>query len=166
MINNFNTCVESIDEKLFFIQDGDNQKSAFIVEKNGEFEVANNTSDPIKFLKIDSCVSNSSDNTRCDCAIYNSDTFCFIELKCIKPTSFSKNRKKAEKQLEATIEEFDNEDIIKNKNLEAYVCSNCKTEKDTSYEPITQQPKNTNQTTYFEFELNTKLYYSTKKEFN
>lgn len=166
MINNFDPCLESVNKSHFFIQDGDNQEPSFIVDKNGEFEVINHTSNPIGFLQIDSCISNSSDNTRCDCAIYNDDIFCFIELKCMKPINFSKNRKKAEKQLKATIINFRNEDITKNKILEAYVCSNCKTEEESNFEPITQQPKNTNQITYFEFELKTILYYDTKKEFN
>ncbi len=81
----------------------------------------NNTDNPINFLKIDACISDSNDTTRCDCAIYDNNTFCFIELKCIKPSTFSKNRKTAEKQLEAT---------------------------------------------HFMLNLNTKLYYDTKKEFN
>jgi len=166
MINNFEECLENVQEKHFFIKDGDNQEPAFIVEKNGEFEVINRTDNAIKFLKIDSCIYSSDDTSRCDCAVYNNNIFCFIELKCIKPKNFSKKRKEAEEQLKATIIDFQNKEVIKNKNLEAYVCSNCITKIDDKYEPITQQPENKNLRTYFELELNTIIEYTTKKEFN
>ncbi|WP_297440407.1 hypothetical protein [Sulfurimonas sp.] len=166
MINNFNHCLESINKKNFFIQDGNDKQPAFIVEKHGEFEVINNTKHPINFLKIDSCVANSTDNSRCDCAIYNNTTFCFIELKCIKPKNLQKNRRKAEKQLEVTIQAFRNKEVLKTKILEAYVCCNCKIGTDSSFEPITKKPNNKERIVYFMYELNTKLYCDTKKEFN
>ncbi len=159
-------CIESVDKKHFYIQDGVNQKPAFIVEENGEFEVINNTDNSIEFLQIDACLFNSNDTTRCDCAVYDNNTFCFIELKCIKPSAFSKNRKKAEEQLEATIKYFNDENITQNKTLEAYVCSNCKIKLDDTFEPITQRPKNREKELYFISSLNTLLYYDTKKEFN
>ncbi|MEA1954890.1 MAG: hypothetical protein U9N02_00160 [Campylobacterota bacterium] len=88
MINNLSECTETIDEKYFFIKDGDEGKPA--------------------------------------CAIYNDDTFCFIELKCIKPKLLANTKRKAKRQLENTINKFNNQDIIKNKKLEAYMCFNCK----------------------------------------
>jgi len=166
VINNFDTCLESVEKKHFFIQDGDDQEPAFIVLDNGEFKVINKTDSPIYFLKIDSCVYGSNDDSRCDCAIYNDNTFCFIELKCIRPSKFSQNRKKAESQIEATIKDFHNEEVIQNKNLEAYVCLNCQTKVTENFEPITQTPRNNEQATHFMLNLNTSLYYGTKKEFN
>lgn len=166
MIPNIDICYESIDKQHFFIQDGGDQEPTFIVESNGEFEVINPHNTPLTFLKTDSCVYDSNDKTRCDCVIYNETTFCFIELKCIKPKNFTKNRQKAEKQLEMTIKDFQNEELLKNKTLEAYVCSNCQVKIDDDFEPITKQPKNSEKKTHFLLNLNTKLYYSTKKEFN
>lgn len=166
MINNFNKCLERVEKKHFFIKDGDDQEPAFIVKRNGEFEVINNIEDPINFLKIDSCIYGSSDDTRCDCAIYNDDTFCFIELKCIKTSAVTKNRKKAETQLEATIIDFKNEGVLQNKTLEAYACLNCRIKIDDTFEPITQKPKNSEKEAHFMETLNTKLYYECKKEFN
>ena len=166
MINNFDECLESVEEKHFFIQDGSNQKPAFIVKEKGEFEVINHTSDSINFLKTDSCISDSNDTKRCDCAVFNNDTFCFIELKCIRASKFTTNRKKAETQLEATIDNFKDEDILSNKNLEAYVCLNCKIDENDGFESITQRPRNKDKETHFLFNLNTRLYYATKKEFN
>lgn len=124
MINNFNQCVENIQEKHFFIIDGDNQEPAFIVKENGEFEVINRTDGALKFIK------------------------------------------KAETQIEATIQDFKDEEILKDKKLEAYVCLNCITQIDDTYEPITQQPENKDLRTYFELELDTIIDYTTKKEFN
>ncbi|WP_294963592.1 hypothetical protein [Sulfurimonas sp.] len=164
VINNFDKCVESVDKKHFFIQDADDQKPAFIVEENGEFEVVNKTNHPVDFLKIDSCVSNSSDNKRCDCAIYNDDIFCFIELKNSKRTNWKSWIKSAEEQLEATIEDFKNEEITKNKTLEAYMCCTCKI--DGNFTKISRASNNYEVQTYFIDELNTKLYCDTKKEFN
>ena len=122
MINNLSQCTENIDKKHFFIKDGDDQKPAFIIEKNGEFEVINNTDNSIKFLKIDACIYNSNDNLRCDCAIYNDNVFCFIELKNSKRTNWKSHRESAEKQLKATILDFQNEEITQNKTFEAYMC--------------------------------------------
>lgn len=154
-MNNFDICVESV-----------NKKPASIVEGNGEFEVINNTSEPIYFLKTDSCVYDSSDTTRCDCAIYNDNTFSFIELKCIKPKNFNKKRKEAENQLEATIQDFSNSEVIQDKILEAFVCSNCQIKTDGNFEPITKKPRNSNKESHFLLNLKTRLYYDTKKEFN
>ncbi len=165
MINNFDDCLESIEKKYFFIKDGDDQKPAFIVENNGEFKVINNTSFPINFLKTDSCVSTSTDDKRCDCAIYNDDTFCFIELKTSKRTNWKSHRETAQKQLKATILDFENEDIIKNKKKEAYMCCNS-CDIDGNFTRILSASNSSNIQTYFRDTLETRLHCNTKKEFN
>jgi len=164
VINNFNNCLESVNKKHFFIQDGENQKPAFLVEFNGEFEVINNTDSSINFLKIDSCVYDSSDSKRCDCAIYSDNTFCFLELKNSKRTQWKNHRASAEKQLKSTISDFNDENITKNKTLEAYMCCTCKI--DGNFTKISRASNNYEVQTYFIDELNTKLYCDTKKEFN
>jgi len=164
MIHNFNECLENVDKKHFFIQDGDDQLPAFVVEKNGEFEVINNTGSHINFLKIDSCVYHSKHSTRCDCTIYNDDTFCFLELKSSKRTNWKSHRESAEKQLKTTILDFTNEDVTKDKTLEAYMCCTCTI--DGNFTQILRASNNYEVQTYFIDELNTKLYCDTKKEFN
>ena len=166
MLNNLTECLEEIHTSHFFIKDGDDGETAFIDVNHGEFEVINNSHNSIHFLKTDSCVYNSNDGKRCDCIIYNENTFCFVELKCMKLKNFSKKRKEAEKQLELTIKDFKNESIIKNKILEAYSCCNCYIKYNDNYEAITTKPKNHEKVTYFEEELNTTLLCNTKKEFN
>lgn len=164
VINNFSTCVQNIDKKHFFIQDAQEQQPAFVVEKNGEFQVINNTSYPINFLKIDSCISNSSDTKRCDCAVYNDHTFCFIELKNSKRTNWKSHRKSAEEQLKATILDFSGTSITNNKILEAYMCCTCNI--DGNFTKISRASNNYEIQTYFIDNLNTKLYCDTTKEFN
>ena len=165
MINNFDNCLESVNKPHFFIRDGEDQKPAFIVDENGEFEVVNNTSNSIYFLKTDSCVYTSKAPKRCDCTIYNDNTFCFVELKLTKRTQWKSWRNSAEEQLEATIRNFKNKDIIQNKTLEAYMCC---TYCDIN-DKITKISRATNKNetiTYFQDELNTALYCGIKKEFN
>ena len=165
MINNFDICLESIDKKHFFIKDGDEQKPAFILKENGEFEVVNSTKNSINFLKTDSYIYTSKAPKRCDCILYNNDTICFIELKLTKRTQWKSWRKSANKQLETTILNFKNEEIAKNKTLEAYMCC---TYCDIN-DKITKISRATNKIetiTYFEDTLNTALYCATKKEFN
>ncbi|WP_455756122.1 hypothetical protein [Sulfurimonas sp.] len=166
MINNFNNCLETINDKHFFIQDGNNQEAAFIIDKNGQFEVINSTHEEIKFLAVDDCIDFGVDTQKCDCIVFNDKDFCFIELKTLqsdKATTKTKRRKKAEEQLRSTINHFSDEDIIKTKQLEAYVSLTCL--KDNM---LTKIPNISNQETIYEFEidLNTSLHYKCKKEFN
>ena len=165
MINNFNECLESVDKKHFFIQDGNDQEPSFIVENKGEFEVINNTNLPIKFLKTDACVSSSNDDKRCDCTIYNDNTFCFVELKNSKRTNWKIHRETAEKQLKATILDFKDESITKNKTLEAYMCCNS-CDIAGNFTKILRASNNSNTQVYFKDILKTRLYCDTKKEFN
>lgn len=165
MISNLSQCIESINKEHFFIKDAGDQEAAFIVEENGEFEVTNNTSNSIYFLKTDSCVYTSEAPKRCDCAIYNDDTFCFVELKLSKRTQWKSWRKSAEEQLEATILNLKNEDITQNKTLEAYMCCTyC--DMNDKITKISRASNNYEIQTYFFDELKTKLYCDTKKEFN
>lgn len=167
MKNSLQKCTQSVLEKHFFIEDGDDQKPAFISLSNGEFEIINNTQYSLHFLKVDSCLYNSKDTTRCDSVIYNNDTVCFIELKCIKPKNFTENSKKAANQIETTIKDFKKQHILQDKKTkEAFICLNCQIKQDGSYEPITRRPKNNNTSVHFRTNLNTKLFYDTKKEFN
>ena len=166
MINNFSDCLEGINDKNFFIQDGENQERAFVTHVNGQFEVINNTQEEIKFLVVDDCLEFDADTKKCDCIVFNDNAFCFIELKTLqsdKATTKTKRRKKAEDQLRCTINNFSGENIIGTKQREAYVALTCVKET-----VLTKIPNISNQETISEFEinLNTSLYYECKKEFN
>ena len=167
MKNRLEECTDSITEKHFFIEDGGDQEPAFISFENGEFEVTNNTNNSIYFLRTDSCLYNSKDPKRCDSVIYNDNTICFIELKCIKPKNFADNSQNAKKQIEETIIDFQEHGVLQDKkNREAFISLNCHKKKNGCYEPITKRPTNSHVFADFKIRLNTTLYYDTKKEFN
>ena len=162
MLDISSACLQEISEKSFFIIDDENQKPAKIVDSNGQFGVINNTINSLNFLQIDDCVYKSGDESRCDCAIFNSDTFCFIELKTCKKKNSKANRRKAENQLEETIIKFENHYYLKGEKLEAYVCLTCNRDDKLVHIPSTA---NQDKKLEFEEEYNTKLEYLCNKEF-
>ena len=102
---------------------------------------------------------------KCDCIVFNDETFCFIELKTFqseKATTKTKRRKNAEEQLRSSISHFSNEEITKEKQKEAYIALSCMRDG-----KLTKIPNISNQETTVEFDedLDTSLYYECKKEF-
>jgi len=164
MINNLLECTKTISDEIFFIIDDKEDEPPYIVGKDGEFKIINSQKKELSFISIDSCIYGEKDIARCDCAIYDDKTFCFIELKHTKTTNWKRRRSDAEKQVEATINNFKNDDIVKGKILEAYMCCNCTI--DNEYTKIQSASNSSEKITYFELELNTSLYCDTKKEFN
>ena len=57
---------------------------------------------------------------RCDCAVFDNKTFCFIEIKETNQRK-SENSRKAREQLLTTIKEFKDKIDFSDKRLEAYV---------------------------------------------
>lgn len=156
-------CIEVTSLASFFIKDDKEKEPASIVLENGEFEIINKNKKELSFLPIDGCVYKSDDEKRCDCVVHDDKTFCFIELKNCKRTNWKKYREPAEKQLERTIKNFKSESIIKDKNLEAYMCCTCTI--DNEYTKIKSASNKSEIITYFEESLNTSLYCDNKKEF-
>jgi len=166
MINNVDNCLEVISNKHFFIQDEEGSSPALVKYDDGQFGVINNTSDNISFLKIDDCIDFGKETKKCDCAIYNDNVFCFIELKTLKSKkgkTKKERRRTAEKQLKYTIDNFKDETILQNKNKEAYISFTCNIDN-----KLTEIPNigNADKKLEFKEDLNTRLYYSCKKEFN
>ena len=165
MANILNNCVEHISMNEFYIIDDIQTNSTKIINENGQFKIINNTNKNLSFLKIDNCVGFDEDTQKCDCAIFNDDVFCFIELKTMtsdKQNLKTKRRKKAEEQLKYTIISFKDEELIQNKTLEAYVSITC-----FKNENLIPVPLTPNQDKILEFkeDFNVKLQYSCKKEF-
>lgn len=161
-MKNLEHCTQNISETHFFIQDDIENKPAYIKEKQGQFEVINDTKKNIQFLQIDDCIYTSKDTSRCDCAVYDDKVFCFIELKTCKISNQKANRKKADAQLKFTIEQFKKEGILKDKTLEAFACITCN--HDGKLTRITNA-RNQNAMLEFEDELDTSLHYECKKRF-
>jgi len=155
-------CTKNISLKNFFIKDDESSKISIIVQENGQFKVINKTSENINFLAIDGCMYSSSDASRCDCAVFDDNVFCFIELKTCKIKSRNVNRAKADKQLKETIIKFKNENLIGDRKMEAYTCITCK--KDELFTTITNVSNKSKQVEFLD-ELDTELYYECKKEF-
>jgi len=163
MTDKIEQCTKMINDSSFFIIDDKEKEPPYLVYKNGEFEVINQNKKELSFISIDSCVYDSKDDTRCDCAIYDEVTFCFIELKHCKRTAWKRHRAKAEDQLKKTIETFEEEGITKDKKLEAFMSCNCTI--DSEYTKIKRISNKFEVITYFKDNLNTDLYCDTKKEF-
>jgi len=102
-------------------------------EMAGEyFSIENPAKSPYALLQIDHGIIKSSDIKKCDCAIANNTSLCFIEFKTKAYSSLEstidRNYKKAIEQLTATIGLFDSHyasqgtDIRLLRTVEAYIC--------------------------------------------
>ena len=163
MTKTLEECSEITLLPIFFIKDGEDKEPAYIVLEKGEFNIINANKKKLTFIATDSCVYKSDDEKRCDCVVHDDKTFCFKELKNCKRTNWQKHRETAEKQLETTIRNFEAENIIKDKNLEAYMCCTCTIE--NKYTKIKRASNKSEIITYFEDSLNTSLYCHNEKEF-
>jgi len=155
-------CFEVHRDEKFEIFDDEEEKKCYILSTNGQFKVLNPRKKEIGFIAVDECLFSSSDGSRADCAIYDKDSYCLIELKDCKLKRIPANRRKAKKQLIASLE-FLQENIKITKKLEAYICVTCTKENKT-----TMIPRADNQEAKAEFEefYNTKLFYLCEKIFN
>lgn len=119
-------CLTIINDREFGIFDCSTSKKCKIQYQPGgiiQFVVLNPKLKPIHILQIDGCLFTSNDGMRCDFAIFDKITFCFVELKI--PLSIKKasdNRNKAKKQLLETIKYFKEKVTFTTKRIEAYVC--------------------------------------------
>jgi hypothetical protein len=118
-----NTCLEIINDIEFSIYDSESGRC--FIKKNEEdiihFTVKNPNTKDIGFLAIDKCIFMDNDKIkRCDCAVFDNKTFCFIEIKETNHRK-SENSRKAREQLLTTIKEFKGRIDFSDKRLEAYV---------------------------------------------
>ena len=123
------------------IVDADVQKvSGFVTATFGQaedaagkyFTVENSSGQPYTLMQIDNGIIKSSATKKCDCAIANSTSFCFIEFKAnsysTNTTTIQKNYHKAMEQLSTTIGCFDSylstcgQDIRALRAVEAFIC--------------------------------------------
>lgn len=130
---------ESTSDEL--IVDSEEQKiSGFVTDTFGQseksaqksFSVSNPSLKPYALLQIDNGIIQSSGTKKCDCAIANDKSLCFIEFKAnansSKLSTIAKNYKKAIDQLITTIGFFDTfhnsqgVDFRTLRSVEAYIC--------------------------------------------
>ncbi len=96
------------------------------------FTVENPTGQPYTLMQIDNGIIQSSATKKCDCAIANSASLCFIEFKANaysnNISTLQKNYRKAIEQLSTTIGFFDSylitcrQDIRTLRTVEAFIC--------------------------------------------
>ena len=123
------------------IVDADVQKvSGFVTATFGQaeyaagkyFTVENPTGLPYVLMQIDNGIIKSSATKKCDCAIANSASLCFIEFKAnaysTNTSTIQKNYSKAMEQLSTTIGFFDvhmatcGQNIRTLRTVEAFIC--------------------------------------------
>ncbi len=125
-------CLESNNKSVFWVSEDAGTRKSFIVHHTPELEdqevmlkVDNLHSKEINLLCIDACIFSSADSSRCDCALFDDDKFCFCELKFeVKNLgTVSKNLQKARNtQLSNTILTFKSQiDFTQFSKIEAYV---------------------------------------------
>lgn len=118
-----NLCLEILSDSEFSIYDSEMGRCFIQKEENGiiHFTVKNPQQKEIGFLAIDKCIFMDNDKIkRCDCAVFDNKTFCFIEIKETNQRK-SENSRKAREQLLTTIKEFKDKIDFSDKRLEAYV---------------------------------------------
>lgn len=122
-------CLETTAKSEFGILDRKAEKCIIQHYEGGKihFIVLNPNQKPIHFLAIDHCLFSDNlpkteNHQRCDCAIFDETTFCFIEIKDVVFSQKSKESRDAKNQLLDTIDIFQNKIDFKGKRLEAYVC--------------------------------------------
>lgn len=110
-----NACLEITQLANFEIID--KQTSRCILQENhseiGHLWVNNQSQKQIHFLAIDKCLffDNNTDPTRCDCALFDENRICFIEIKESNKSNRRKRRGEAIEQLSKTINFFKNKGI-------------------------------------------------------
>lgn len=122
------SCLQTIFEREFYIHDHEIEKRCYVQDdSNGvqHFKVVSKTEKPVNFLAIDKCLfTDKVKIERCDCAVFNDQTFCFIEIKTTsseKDRRIAKCRKKASDQLMNTILHFKDRMAFDGCQIEAYI---------------------------------------------
>lgn len=120
-----NGCLRTLNDGEFCIYDTDAKQCAIQTDPVGlkHFTVENPTRRAIHFLAIDHCLFSDKDVTRCDCAVFDEKTFCFVEIKETDTAARrSAHYNKAKDQLKMTIRHFQERMTFTTKRIEAYAC--------------------------------------------
>lgn len=113
----FMDCIETSEETNLYIVDNDeNHRSEFIAQEDPDekhFHAINKENKKIFLLSIDHALIDSHKGGIADCALFDTDLFCFIEFKSNAEgnnlKAIKRNYKKAISQLESTLDLFKTE---------------------------------------------------------
>ena len=119
-------CLQTLTDSEFHIYDHETEKRCYVqvnLEGIKHFTVKNADKRSVHFLAIDKCLLMDDERTqRCDCAVFDDQTFCFIEIKTTSSmTQRKKLRREAKNQLKAAINFFRNKVAFDSIQIEAYV---------------------------------------------
>lgn len=121
-----NGCLQTLTDKLFFVFDTEQKRCIVHADTSSKkhFTVENPTGRNIHFLAIDKCLfSDEVRLKRCDFAVFDGKTFCFVEVKeTAKDGQRSEYNREAKAQLKATILHFQEQLEFTTKRIEAYIC--------------------------------------------
>ena len=121
-----NGCLQTLTDKVFFVFDTEQKRCIVHTDASSKkhFTVENPTERAVHFLAIDKCLfSDGVRLKRCDFAVFDSKTFCFIEVKeTSKDGQRSEYNRDAKSQLKATIQNFQEQLAFTTKRIEAYIC--------------------------------------------
>lgn len=115
-------CVSDSTDTTIYIEEKADKRCHLVTDKNtAHFTIKNKDSQIIHFLAIDNCLLSSSDKQkRCDCAVFNDNTFCFIEIKR-KKGKIGETLREARAQIKQSIIFFKKEFTeLKKYRLEAF----------------------------------------------
>lgn len=132
ILSAFPNCIE---EKCFHIESSgtfkifDREDKCCFICKEEEPDslsfvtIKNESCKDLHFLAIDKCVLPGSEQKKCDCAIFDDATFCFIEIKVISSHKKKSIRKtEAYEQLKLTIQHFKKKVSFHGFTVDAYIC--------------------------------------------
>ncbi len=115
-----NNCLQTLTDTEFYVLDSEEGRSQIQTDPIGKkhFTVENPTGRDIHFLAIDKCLfmDNVEGQKRCDFAVFDTKTFCFVEIK------ESKSVHDAKIQLVETIRLFHEKLTFTTRFVEAHLC--------------------------------------------
>lgn len=121
-----NACLQTLTDSEFCIYDTDKKRCEIQTDPDGivHFTVQNPANRDVHFLAIDKCIFFDDDGIRrCDCAVFDNKTFCFVEIKKVDHAARrSESYRQAKGQLKSTIQHFQERLIFSTKRIEAYAC--------------------------------------------
>lgn len=119
-------CLETHADFYLGVFDPPGNARCIIVKNPSEkvhYKIRNPSAKEIHFLAIDHCMATSSDPQRCDFAVFDEATFCFVEVKeTNRPQQRAKHRQRAKAQLLETIGWFQSKIDFTGKTIEAHLC--------------------------------------------
>ncbi len=107
-----NACVYTSNSSTIRLKEIDKITQIIHDENNVEhFLISNDSNSRVKILIIDGCLQFIPVQRKCDFAFWNTDYFCFVEIKVIKLKNKKRYKKDIIEQLEETIQYFINNAI-------------------------------------------------------